>query len=138
MRLPLSLLATALIVNAAQVHHLAWVRTFRLPRFIFPARPRNSPAALRAGRVSQLFLHQLRIVRLPENRQTSSDDDRSKLQLARLLISVFWSSQISVGAIQARKFPVIRLEFPVLPRNFPDSLLREFAEKSLWHSGFLL
>jgi hypothetical protein len=36
------------------------------------------------------------------------------------------------------KIPVIRLEFPVLRKNFPDSLLREFAEKSLRHSGFLL
>jgi hypothetical protein len=35
------------------------------------------------------------------------------------------------------KFPVIRLEFPVLQKNFPDSLLREFAKKSLRHSGFL-
>jgi hypothetical protein len=37
-----------------------------------------------------------------------------------------------------RKFPVICLEFLVLQKNFPDSLLREFAEKSLRHSGFLL
>jgi hypothetical protein len=37
-----------------------------------------------------------------------------------------------------RKFPVIPLEFPVLQRNFPDSLLREFAKKSLRHSAFLL
>jgi hypothetical protein len=37
-----------------------------------------------------------------------------------------------------RKFPVIRLEFPVLRKNFPDSLLREFAEKSPQHSGFML
>ena len=32
--------------------------------------------------------------------------------------------------MQPRKFPVIRLEFPILQKNFPDSLLREFAEKS--------
>jgi hypothetical protein len=38
----------------------------------------------------------------------------------------------------AKKFPVIRLKFPVLQKKFPDNLLREFAEKSLRHSGFLL
>jgi hypothetical protein len=37
----------------------------------------------------------------------------------------------------ATKFPAIRLEFPVRRKNFPDNLLREFAEKSLQHSGFL-
>jgi hypothetical protein len=36
------------------------------------------------------------------------------------------------------KFPVIRLEFPVGRKNFPDSLLREFPKKSLRRSGFLL
>jgi hypothetical protein len=30
-----------------------------------------------------------------------------------------------------RKIPVIRLEFSVLRKNFPDGLLGDFAEKSL-------
>ena len=37
-----------------------------------------------------------------------------------------------------REFPVICLEFPVLQKNFPDSLHRELFEKSLRHSGFML
>jgi hypothetical protein len=37
-----------------------------------------------------------------------------------------------------RKIPVIDLEFPVLQKKFPDSLLRELFERSLQQSGFLL
>ena len=43
------------------------------------------------------------------------------------------------GRLQiAREIPDARLEFPALQRNFADSLLREFAEETLWRSGFLL
>jgi hypothetical protein len=37
-----------------------------------------------------------------------------------------------------RQIPVVRLELPVPRKNFPDSLLRECAERSLWNRGFML
>jgi hypothetical protein len=39
---------------------------------------------------------------------------------------------------EAVKIPCYPLRIPVLRKNFPDSLLWEFAEKCQRHSGFLL
>ncbi|MGB6436633.1 MAG: hypothetical protein WBF59_21725, partial [Bradyrhizobium sp.] len=48
-----------------------------------------------------------------------------------------WAQAGARAALPAGEIPVVRLKFPVLRKNFPDILLRESAEKSLQHSGFM-